>query len=534
MNIYLDDEKADKKNILGQVFTPDNVAQIMVEILSKYKPNTILDPCFGEGIFINKIKENLELFDEDMKIVGVEVDKKLYESFSEKEVKNISIYNKSFFDIYEKVDSIIMNPPYIRQELLTNNKFDFLNKRKIINSINELGVNVSSRSNMYIYFIIKAWSLLKDNGSIIAIIPNTWMTSEYGQSFKQFILNNFIINDMITFNKDVFNNADVESCILNLQKKSNENFECKDTKLILLEYNEESEIKKINYGVVSEDDLRNSDNWMNLFCSDDVKFKLDNFIKLKKICEIRRGITTNSNEFFIDDAREYVNKYREYFKEIICSPKDIDGFSTDMINKTNYILNIKNEKDSLPKELKDYVLSHEINILNKQKPVYLYNKIIKNKNNWYCINDKEYSDIIFSYIIRKNKQFILNNKCLIRDNFYEMTLNEKSNVYVLLAILNSSITSYFLEKTGRRHGKGVLKIQKYELDNLSIINPSILSDDDKIQLLKLGKKLSNVSKQNSDKIIKDIDSILIKYSCEIDINEFKSKLIEKEEVRIDS
>ena len=102
-----------------------------------------------------------------------------------------------------------------------------------------------------------------------------------------------------------------------------------------------------------------------------------------------------------------------------------------------------------------------------------------------------------------------------------------------MAILNSSITSYLLETIGRRQGKGLLKIQKYELDDLSIINPNILSDNDKKELSVLGKMLSNVLNKNSNEIIENIDRILIKYSCNIDINEFKRRLINKEKARVE-
>lgn len=71
---------------------------------------------------------------------------------------------------------------------------------------------------MYIYFFIKSWALLKNQGEIVAIVPNTWMTAEYGQTFKDFLLSNFWIKSIIQFNKDVFPNADVDSCIIHLQK----------------------------------------------------------------------------------------------------------------------------------------------------------------------------------------------------------------------------------------------------------------------------------------------------------------------------
>lgn len=126
---------------------------------------------------------------------------------------------------------------------------------------------------------------------------------------------------------------------------------------------------------------------------------------------------------------------------------------------------------------------------------------------------------MFGYIIRDEKKFILNEENLIaRDNFYEITLENKNDYLVLFAILNSNIISLFLESIGRNNGKGLLKIQKYELDQLRIINPKIINREDRIQLEMLAKELlsKNVETLNLSSITSDIDKIIFKYTESVD------------------
>ncbi|ARD47512.1 Eco57I restriction-modification methylase domain-containing protein [Sporosarcina sp. P33] len=443
--------------------------------------------------------------------------------------------NDNFFNFDTEVDCIIMNPPYIRHENLHENSPDFLNKNNVIDSVKEIGVNLSVRSNLYLYFFLKACSLISKEGNIIAIMPDTWIKAQYGRNFKKYILNNFSIKSILTFENDVFPDAVVESCIIHLQKSSKEEISSNIVKF--LELNESNkEIKKEKTVEISKvrsfeqiylDELTQ---W-NLNDQDELIWIKENLVDLDTIVNINRGIGTNANKLFIDNLHEMSVKYPKYFKEIICTPKNIKGYSTSNIDTEQYILDVNEPEDELPEELERYLIAVNKEILETKKPKTLYDKVTRKNKKWYYLNLDKPADIIFSYIIRERKNFILNEqKKIARDNFYKLNISGNYNEHLILAILNSDITSYFIESIGREHGKGLLKIQKYELDKLLIVNPSKISSKDQIKLIRLGKELT---KNDDRSIISEINEIILPYvSGNLNIDKLSLLLMDKVNKRI--
>lgn len=177
-------------------------------------------------------------------------------------------------------------------------------------------------------------------------------------------------------------------------------------------------------------------------------------------------------------------------------------------------------------ELNEYIERYEGEVLKDTKPKTLYNKIIKKPNQWFNIKNLKSAPIIFSYIVRDRKKFILNEANLIaRDNFYEISPKEQVDKLILFAILNSRITALFLEDTGRSHGKGLLKIQKYELEKLKIANPDNIIEQDLDRLAKLGDSLAKSVEQNALKYISKIDRILLPYvSTKLNVEDLEELL----------
>jgi len=117
------------KNKYGQYFTPDIVADFMINLAKINENSKILEPSCGEGIFLELLSKkgynNISAFELDNKLIP--------EKF-----KNI-IKNESFVSAKtdEKFDLIIGNPPYIRwknleeelkQELATKCVGTFIHK----------------------------------------------------------------------------------------------------------------------------------------------------------------------------------------------------------------------------------------------------------------------------------------------------------------------------------------------------------------------------------------------------------------------
>ena len=85
--------------------------------------------------------------------------------------------------------------------------------------------------------------------------------------------------------------------------------------------------------------------------------------------------------------------------------------------------------------------------------------------------------------------------------FYALTCNAeklRANYYIY----------YQLEKTGKKYGNGLLKIQKYDFNNLNIVNPLIITNSDKKKLIELSENIMKKKKKNG---IEKISFILSKY-----------------------
>lgn len=78
------------------------------------KKSNILDPCYGEGVFLESLVENQNGYI----ITGIELDKKLFLNSQERFKRSCTLKNIDFliYDSNNKYDGIIMNPPYIRNE----------------------------------------------------------------------------------------------------------------------------------------------------------------------------------------------------------------------------------------------------------------------------------------------------------------------------------------------------------------------------------------------------------------------------------
>ncbi len=48
---------------------------------------------------------------------------------------------------------------------------------------------------------------------------------------------------------------------------------------------------------------------------------------------------------------------------------------------------------------------------------------------------------------------------------------------------------YQLEKIGKKYGNGLLKIQKYDFNNLNIVDPLKITINDKKKLIELSEKI---------------------------------------------
>ncbi len=174
---------------LWQVFTPKFIVS---EMLSLRKNNwSILEPSCWDWAFLNNLPN----------WIWIEIDKK----YNWENILNIDFFD---YNVSNKFDSIIWNPPYVRfQDIPLDTK-----KKLDINFFD-------SRTNLYMFFIKKSIEHLNKKWELIFITPRDFLKATSWIKLNQFIFNNWTITDIIDlWDKKIFWNYSPNCLIWRFEK----------------------------------------------------------------------------------------------------------------------------------------------------------------------------------------------------------------------------------------------------------------------------------------------------------------------------
>ena len=253
-----------EKFIKCDIFTPDNISEIMASKLKK--SGNLLEPSVGSGNLLKYID-----FDDYNSIDIYELKNEYMNKIKNK--SNLHKYNCDFIkeDISVLYDNIIMNPPYIKMQDLSILYRNFLKE-----TFNILKVGII---DIYYAFIIKCLRLLKDDGIMVAITPNSYLYNKSSLKLRKYLFDNKFVKEIIDFNdKKVFKKASVYCCITIFTKSNKEHIIYNDKQILY------TDIVK-NYSLFN---LTNNDS-----------------VKLKSICKIKNGIATLRDKIYIHNEKLY-------------------------------------------------------------------------------------------------------------------------------------------------------------------------------------------------------------------------------------
>ncbi|MDO5614708.1 MAG: Eco57I restriction-modification methylase domain-containing protein [Cruoricaptor ignavus] len=508
---------------LGQVFTSAILAKFMIGILRHTLKNNsfILDPCIGPNTFFNAMNEDFS----NCFLKGIEIDTTLIteeiDTFYDN--PNRTLIKGSFFDlpISEQFDLIIQNPPYVRQELLS----DGVNSKDNIRyNASSLLSTIPSQSNLYIYFLLKSILHLKDDGVMVAVIYDSWLYSSFGKFLKESLLKLGYLDSIYHFRKSAFDDVEIGATVIKFVKEKNHRKS--------ISYYPSNDLNDLNdlrtYNGLDTNCIKLKQQELLTYSFNNhsiINFNSSLFTELKKIVSqpIQRGTSAVVNSHFIFSKNELPE-----LKPIV---KDVSQIKTYSVNGENaYILAVNG---SISNETKQYLESVKNEILKTPAQKFVaVKRDIETKRDWYKIQLKRTGNFIFNYYLRKNIDFIYNpNKFLSSDNFY--ILNIKNNELASFAILNSSFTRLSTLSNSRSQGNGLRKIQLYEFKEVKVIDLNKISQQTIKKLELQGKELMNVNRYENEQkqIIEKIDLLLIneyneRNNCSLTIDELNKEIKE--------
>lgn len=288
-------------------------------------------------------------------------------------------------------DIVVGNPPYV---VVKGGRFldGYEFSKEEIKFIKKHFQTAQQQINTYILFVERFVKLLKNTGFLSFIIPNTFLSNEYSQKFREFLLDETKILGIYNVGL-AFEQANVEALVLTLNHRKR----IKTTKIKI-----EEEKRFIDLAELSQ--LTEDKKFLLHINQENLSIiqKLGVLPKLKEFAKVWRGLTTgNDKKYIVTEATKAKHK------------KLITG--TDV---QKYLLNEVKKYVYYDSKLLDRARDERIFLLKEK----LLSKFV-GSNLTFCYDDKQH--------------YVVNTACITE------VLDKDINIKYLLTLLNSKLLNFY-------------------------------------------------------------------------------------------
>lgn len=204
---------SDKLKYQAYYTNSESILDYMVGMLNLKEDDKILEPCGGEGAFVDKLLEKNPKATIDVFELNPSTVKFLEKKYKKEEGIRIkhtdTLLDSEILSGEGNYDKIIGNPPYGARN-------DMEKKRKLEASYPELYIKES-----YTLFLYSCIRSLKEGGKLCFIVPDTFLSLHRHESLRRFILMNSKIHELSLFPSSFFpgvNFGYANLCIVSLEK----------------------------------------------------------------------------------------------------------------------------------------------------------------------------------------------------------------------------------------------------------------------------------------------------------------------------
>lgn len=201
----------------GIFFTPKSIRDVFTG--EDFSGMDVLEPSFGSGEFILDI---LDKRPTNCHLCGVEMSEEIYHEVQ----NNLLLANKhnstsldlfcgdfTAIEINKSFDRIIGNPPYKA----------IMGKKKDKEKYRKQYPQLDGKFDLYIIFILKCLSLLKQDGILKFVIPTSFINVMSFNKVRKYIVRQYTILDIILFPTNKWLNTTQRSMGLVIQNKKGKN-----------------------------------------------------------------------------------------------------------------------------------------------------------------------------------------------------------------------------------------------------------------------------------------------------------------------
>lgn len=478
----LDSRKnTEDRNRMGQFATPTGLAREILRygtnLLPKGERIRFLDPAIGTGSFYSALRAAVSA-KRIGSALGFEIDPH-YGEPAEKFWKDapLEIHLADFTDSEQEgwsANLLICNPPYVRHHHLSGEAKIRLQTRTEA----ACGAKFDGLSGLYCYFMGLAHPWMAPEAVAGWLVPSEFMGVNYGRALKSYLLRKVTLLHIHRFNPDNAQFADwlVSSAVVWLR-----NAPPPENHRVLFTYGGTLENPTMERRIPSRD-LQGEPKWTRYPQADAARKRSS--ISLGDLFDIKRGLVTGSNSFFIMDLAQIadLDLPMEAFRPVLPGSRHIpaDEVHSDengwpLLDRQLFLLDPGMSECEIARrhpQLDAYLQSG----LRGREPV-SGRYLCRSRNPWYAQENRPPAPIVCTYMGRKGKngrpfRFILNNSRATACNTYLM-MYPKSAISALLETEPEAIREIWkflngietdeLTGYGRVYGGGLHKLEPKEL-----------------------------------------------------------------------
>lgn len=483
----------DQFNQKGLYLTPPELAtEIAKHALSLLASNEDVidfgDPAIGTGVFYSVLCRILPQ-NRINSAIGIELDPQRAKITEQKWAhKGLKVISGDYlhFSSTPNRNLILANPPYVRYQHI-NQKYGKILRQK---ATKESGIKINGQSGLYVYFILASHSWMRVGAISAWLIPAEFMDSRYGSALRSYFTHRVTLKRIHIYddNSPQFENALVSSCSVFF-----ENTLPQDRDEVFFSYggslDQPKQIKRIKLS-----ELRAMERW-----SFDILFGEEVVTSgplISELFEVRRGIATGANEYFIMDRtrapelgipdiflKPILPKVRTLLSAVILSEDDGFPAVSPQLVLFDCHLPEKELRETHP-SISGYLdMADSLGIKDRT--------LIGNRKVWTQQEKRSPAPFLCTYMGRGNAEhspvrFIKNESSALASNTYLLMYPKPRLAALLARVPELSIDLFELlqatEKIvlrihSRKYGGGLRKIEPRELQNVPLVyTPPWLND----------------------------------------------------------
>lgn len=466
----------------GQFWTPDWIAEPMVEYVLADRGGLLFDPAVGTGAFFRAAKVVALEKGFAVSFAGMEIDPTVLSQALDHGLEWADIVSVTIGDFVSqpprtKFRAIVANPPYVRHHRLDSEKKAQLRQL----SIQLIGRQLDGRAGLHVYFLIRALSLLEEGGRLAFIMPADTCEGKFATDLWAWITRNFALDAVITFSPEAtpFPNVDTNPLIFFIR-----NAPPAPQFLWARCFRPATDALKrwVRCGLrdISGPDLlvivRDLKQGLSAgfsrepFSEDGARYLLGDFVR------VMRGIATGANDFFFMTAERarQLGIPEKYFVKAIGRTRDVPGDeitdetleSLERQGRPTWLLTLSGDDiEAFPEPVQRYLQEGERLGLPKRP-------LIAQRKPWYKMEVRVPPPFLFAYLGRRNSRFIRNTARVVPLTgflcVYPKDDDGQERLEHIWRILSHPDTVANLSRIGKTYGDGAIKVEPRLLEKLPV------------------------------------------------------------------